>query len=157
MYLYENWVEDEDGQPVEDYKVCFIDDTTLKGDTLARRRLRMKSLGVPLMRLTKAFFFLGDLIKVATPKTWFIDSNGKIFNYHKQTRAKLKFHKVEKIIPLPSGGVIVEPDNLSVRFKALFAPNIPLSELYVGILYLGLSPILYGFYDKKYNDTWRLV
>lgn len=157
MYLYENWIEDEEGNHMEDFKVKFVDDLTIQGPSLARRRLKMQAMGVPLMKLSKAFFFLGDLIKVAKPTTWFVDSNGKVFNYIKQTRAKLKFYKVSKLFNIDAGGVIIEAQGVPSRFKALFAPTIPLSQLYVGVLHLGMSDILYGFYDQKHTDTWRLV
>jgi hypothetical protein len=121
------------------------------------RRLKMKSLGVPLFKLSKAIFFLGDLIKISKPNMYFIDANGRLFTYKKETRAKLKYYKVSKVLDIPTGGVIVETEELSSRFKALFAPTIPLQNLYVGVLQVGMSHILYGFYEEKHKDTWRLV
>lgn len=156
-YLYENLVEDSDGSVVSSNKVRILDDTTLAGATLATRRLQLQSLGVPLLKLNRALFFLGDLIKIADKNTWFIDSLGKIFTLQKSTRAKLTFHKVVKLVDIPTGGVIIECDDYSVRFKALFKPDIPLENLYAGILHHNKALILYGFYAEKHKDTWRLI
>lgn len=134
-----------------------LDDANVPGDSLAMRRLHLRSLGEPLKKINRAIFFLGDLIKLANPQTWFIDSNGKLFTYTKATRAKLRYHKVTKVIPMSTGGVVVEVEGISSRFKALFVPEIPNNQLYAGILHMGLSKILYGFYDDKYDDTWRMV
>ena len=155
-YLYENYKEDENEELVQDFKARIVDDANLKG-SLAIRRLTIMSRGGKLFKLKQAFFFLGDLIKVAKSSTWFIDSNGRVFQYKKQTSAKLVFYKVDKILRIPSGGVIVVPHGLNQRFKSLFAPTIPLQDLHIGVLQFGMSSVLYGFYDKKYDTTWRMV
>ncbi len=87
---------------------------------------------------------------------WFIDSKGKTFKYSKVHKAKLVYRKVTKLLHIPSGGVIVEVEGLHLRMKSLFPPNIH-GTIYAGVILLGASPILYGFYDTKYKDTWRMV
>ena len=156
LILYEKWEEDEEENLIESNVVKILDDTSLPGN-LARRRLAIMLTGVKLVPLRKAFFFLGDLIKASLTTTWYIDANGKIFQYKKTTRARLKWYKVDKLFRIPSGGVIVSIVGLNSRFKALFAPSIPLQDLHVAILEIGMSLILYGFYDKKYEQTWRKV
>lgn len=157
FYPYDSTYEDEDGQVVEGMTARFIDDTALSGRTLAARRLALANLGVPLLKINRAIFFLGDLVKAATPSTWFIDSLGNIFNYKKASRAKLVFRKVTRVFPNDTGGVIVEVQGMQTRFKALFAPDIPREYLYAGILLLGMSSILYGFYEGPQKDSWRKV
>lgn len=135
--------------------VRIIDDTKISSDKLSIRRMAIKLAGGKLFRLHKAIFFLGDLIKIAKKGLWFIDSSGKIFEYHKTTRVKLKYHKITKLIRNPVGGAIVEVEGIPSRFKSLFFPSN--DKLYAGILHNGLSTILYGFYDAKYKDSWRTI
>jgi hypothetical protein len=105
--------------------------------------------------MTHAVFFLGDLVKMAKPGIWFIDSNGKVFDYKKQTRALLKFYPIAKNIPIPTGGSIIQAHGIPTRFKCLFSPS--LDKNHVGILEYGMSQILYGFYTEKHKNTWRMV
>ena len=155
MFYYherEEWVDDE---LVTTTKYKVVDDHNLPGETLAQRRLQLTVDGVPLAKLSNAVYFLGDLIKIADPKLWFIDSRGKIFNYKRATRAKLKFYKISRLHAIKTGGVVVEVEGLSQRFKALYRPTE--DKQYVGILHFGVALIFYGFYDQMYDETWRLV
>ena len=140
---------------VKSNRYKLVDDRNLSGDTLARRRLQLAADNVPLAKLSNALYFLGDFIKLADPKLWFIDSKGKVFNYKRSTRAKLKFYKIAQLIPIKTGGVIVEAEGILQRFKALYAPSN--NEAYVGILHFGMGTILYGFYSEKHDETWRLI
>jgi len=135
------------------YKV--VDDRNVEGETLARRRLKLTVDEVPLAKISNAMYFLGDLIKLADPKLWFIDSSGKVFNYKRSIRAKLKFHKISQLIPIPTGGVIIQVEGEVQRFKSLYSP---LSDkTHAGVLHYGQSRVFYGFYDQAYDETWRLV
>ena len=60
-----------------------VDDKSVAGDTLSRRRLRLAVDNVPLFPIRQALYFLGDLLKVAKPTTWFIDSQGQLFQHQK--------------------------------------------------------------------------
>ena len=137
------------------YELKIVDDPKLQQPTLALRRLHLRNMGVPLSKIHHAIFFLGDLIKLATPTTWFIDSNGRLFNYTKTNRANLKFYKIAKKIPISTGGVIIEAEGINTRFKALYMPSTDMT--YVGILHCGMTLVLYGFYTEKHQDTWRRV
>ncbi len=150
FYYYEREVE---GVVTSQYKL--VDDKNIDKPTLALRRLQLSLHEVPLYRIDQAIFFLGDLIKIATPHTWFIDSNGKVFKYDKATRAKLCFYLINRNIPINTGGAIIEAKGVPTRFKSLYPPSV--HEKYVGLLHFGKSIILYGFYTEKFDDTWRLV
>lgn len=151
FYAYTNYPEE--GEPVTVIRI--VDDKNIDNPKLSMRRLVIKAQGAKLFRMTRAIFFLSDLIKISQGKMWFIDSSGKIFQYKKTTRAKLKFHKIKKVIAIPTGGAIIEVEGIGQRFKSLHYPDPNL--LYAGILYNKMSTILYGFYDMKYDDTWRMV
>lgn len=151
-YMYKYIIDEEK----ERISLAIIDDKTVEGDTLAKRRLLLLSQGVKLKPLKKAIFFLGDLIKFSNPTKWFIDSTGKVFRHVKSTRAKLVFKKIEKLIPIPSGGAIVQVEGIPSRFKLLFFPS-P-GSMYAGLLKLNNSYILYGMYDTVPDRrTWRMI
>lgn len=136
-------------------KLLIVDDINAKGDTLAKRRLQLMTENVPLYRLRHAIFFLGDLIKIATPSTSFIDSNGKLFNYKKTTMVKLKFYRIDNIFPIRTGGAIVALDGIPSRFKVLDTPMD--NVVCAGVLHNGMSNILYGLYDHIPTDSRRMI
>lgn len=132
-----------------------IDDRTLEGKTLAERRIALLRQGIKMKKLGKAVFFLGDLVKLANSSTWFIDSMGAVFQYKKKTSVKLTYRSITKVIPIPSGGAMLEIKDIPGRFKCLFTPSS--SSKYAGVLKHGLSYILYDISDTKYDDTRRLI
>lgn len=151
FYASEKHTEDESGGIVTDTKLLMVDDRQIEGDSLAARRLRIPA---KLFPLRQAIFFLGDLIKLATPNTWFIDSLGKVFVYEKNTRAQLKCHKISMIATIPSGGAIIGVEGIDSRFKTLHTPE---NVYYAGILHMGKSLVLYGLYSEPFKQTWRMV
>jgi hypothetical protein len=125
---------------------AIVDDKTVQGDTLAKRRLKLLKQGTPLKKLSKAIFYLGDLVKIAKANIWFIDSTGKVFNYKKETFHKVIVKKITKIIPINTGGAIIEVDGIMSRFKVLFAPSA--YSKYASLLLDGMSYILYGLHEE---------
>lgn len=154
FYGKETYTEDEEGGIIITPSIQVVDDITIEGATLAARRLRLKAIGVPLFKLSKALFFLGDFIKVSSPTQWFIDSNGKIFTHTKSTRASLVCQKITNIFPIASGGAIIEVE-YAHRYKVLFTPDPKLK--WAGILTQGRQHILYGLYEEQFDETWRLI
>jgi hypothetical protein len=136
-------------------KLLIVDDANIEGDTLAKRRLRILSEGTKVYRLTNAIFFLGDLIKLATPQTNFIDSKGRLFVYRKDKFAKLKFYKIDRVMPITTGGAIISVVGIPSRFKVLNTPNDNIR--YAGILQTGMANILYGLYENDTEDTRRKI
>jgi len=127
----------------------------VEGNTLGIRRLRILNKGQALQKIGRAIFFLGDLVKIAKRQSYFIDSNGKLFQYKKSMRAKLTFKRLLNVIPIATGGALLEVEGINSRFKCLFAPKT--LELYVGVLEFGKSHILYGLYEQPYKSTWRMI
>ena len=138
-----------------EYKLLILDDRNIPGDTLAKRRLQLLAKAVPLFALTRAIFFLGDLIKLAKARVWFIDANGVVFNLKKTKSVPLVFKRITKVINIPTGGAIIEVEGMSTRFKTLFAPK--LEQKYAGVLVNGMSHILYGLYEQKFSNTRRSI
>ncbi len=135
-------------------KILIVDDKTWHHETLGQRRLKVKMSGeTDLFPISNAIFFLGDLIKLSTPKTWFIDTNGKIFNYTKTTMTKLLIKPISKVIPL-DGGCIIELKDIQTRFKCLYKPQY---EKFGGVIKYGHMYILYGLYEDQPKDTRRMI
>ncbi len=151
MYVREYVLEDGDTKTT--YKV--VDDKSIPAPTLAKRRLVMLNAGVSLKKLGRAVFFLADFIKVSKPDMWFIDSAGLVFSHKKSTRALLQHKKVSRMIPIASGGALIEVQGVPGRFKTLYTPG-P-TQRYAGMLKIGMGYILYGLYEELHKDSWRLV
>lgn len=132
-----------------------IDDKNMKGSTLARRRLLLKSKEIKLYTLSKAIFFIADLIKLTVGTSYYIDSTGKIFEYKKTTTVPLIFKKIKKVIPIKTGGATIEIEGISTRYKTLFLPRLECK--YAGLLKVGMGYILYGLYENKLPDTKRKI
>lgn len=132
-----------------------VDDTGVTGDTLSRRRLRMMVDDIPLFPIRQAIYFLGDLLKVAKPTTWFIDSSGQLFQHKKSTRAKLIIKKIKNVFPTTGLGAVIELEGMPQRFKTVFKPAEDMQ--YAALLQTGLTYIFYGLYVDKPNDSWRLI
>ena len=145
---------DEEAEEYYD-NIRIVDDKRIPGDSLSRRRLILLDSGKILQKISKAIFFLGDLVKSADRNDHFIDSNGRLFQYKKTTRAKLTFHKVTNVIPIPTGGALLDIKDIPSRMKVLFAPE--KQDIYAGILHMGLANILYGIYEQPYKSSWRMV
>lgn len=154
VLLYFSITRDEDVNE-DTYNYQIIDDKNVEGDTLAERRIRMMVEGVKLRKLSKAIFFLGDLIKIAKPSLWFIDGKGLLFNYRKQGIFPLVFNRIINIIPINTGGAILQIEGFPERFKCLYYPKS--EEKYAGVLRYGASNILYGLYKEKYDNTKRKI
>ena len=151
-FTYSESTDDEENLT---YSFKVIDDTSILGETLGLRRLRIQSNGDKLQKIGKAIFFLGDLIKIAKRSSYFIDSSGRVFQYKKSIRAKLHFRHLTNVIPISTGGALLEVGGLMQRFKCLFQPRT--LELYVGVLEFGKTHILYGLYEQPYKSSWRMI
>lgn len=136
-------------------KMQVVDDKNVEGDSLARRRLHLHMNEVKLYKLKYAIFYLADLIKMATPNQWFIDSNGKCFIYTKTKLVPLVFREITKVDRSPSF-TLIEARGIHGRHKTLYPPRE--DQKYAG--FLQVTPrtyIIYGFFSEKHRDTRRKV
>lgn len=149
-YMYGKDIDDSDGKLL----LKIVDDKNIDKPTLALRRLEAAKQGATLYKLSKAVFFLQDLIKLTKSTTWFIDTEGQVFQYKKTKRVNLTFKRVTKMMPIRTGGAIIEVEGLPFRFKTLFEPH---DAKYAGLLSIGNSYILYGVYSEKPEDSFRYI
>lgn len=143
----------DDGEYTYSHQI--VDDKNIPAETLGRRRLLLDQQGVRLKKLTKALFFLGDVVKLGKKGVWFIDNSGYVFTYVKTRRIPLRFFKVEKFIPIKTGGTLLEIKGIPGRFKTLHNPLS--NEKYAGILVDGMKYILYGLFTEQHQNTVRAV
>ena len=132
-----------------------VDDINIPKDSLSKRRLILTVQDVKLFPIHRAVYFLGDLLKLAKPTTWFIDSVGTLFQYKKSRRAKLLARKITKVLPTSGLGAVIELEGIAHRFKTVFKPDD--DAQYALVLQTGLSYIFYGLYSDKPKESWRLV
>ena len=144
-----------DHDNVENYTIRMVDDKNLPQATLGLRRLVMKSDSVELFPIRTAIYFLADLVKLAKSTTWFIDSAGRVFQYEKNTRAKLTTKKIKQVLPADGLGCVVELVGISSRFKSIQRPSE--HQSYARVLKLGMGFIFYGFCEEVKPDSWRMV
>lgn len=134
----------------------YLDNKNMLGNTLSIRRLHLKCGGINLYKLKTAVFFLADLLKLADSKTWFIDSAGHIFKYVKTRSVKLVFKKIDAIIPIKSGGALLEIEGIAARYKCLAKPSE--YKKYAGMLEIEKgSYILYGTYEEPPKNSRRKI
>ncbi len=137
----------------EEYKLL-VDDKNWHHSHLGQRRLKMTMMpNIRLFPIKDSIFFLGDLIKLSTPDTWFIDDNGQTFIYNKSRFVDLIIKPIKQFIPI-MGGCIIELEGIETRFKCLYAPKL---EKFAGVLKIGHSYILYGLYKDRPSDTRRKI
>jgi hypothetical protein len=152
--LYYQYALHEMDGTVED-KIQVLDDKSQPGHSLAMRRLQLKNQGVVLSKLKYAIFFIGDMLKMCKGTTWFIDTEGTVFEYRKTKKVPLVFRPISQILPIKTGGAVIEVQGVGTRFKTLHAPKG--TEKWAGVLLVGVAYILYGLYDEKLEDTTRMV
>jgi len=135
--------------------IRIVDDKNIDKPTLSRRRLHMAANNVLLYPIRQAIYFLGDLLKVAKATTWFIDSEGLLFQYKKSTRAKLIVKKIKQVLPTDGLGAVIELEGIAHRFKTVFKPDA--DAQYAAVLQSGLTYIFYGLYKDKPAESWRMI
>jgi hypothetical protein len=134
------------------HTIKVLDDTSIDKPTLGLRRLQL----VNPYPLTNAIYYIKDLLKFCNGTTWFIDNKGKTFIYKKSKSVPLVFKPITKIIPINTGGALLELNNENPRFKVLYRPSD--IERYAGVLEISKKAyILYGLYDQLYDKTERRI
>ena len=154
VFYYSEYADKQNNTPGYSFRV--VDDQSEKGDTLGLRRLRLKAdPKVKLFPIRTAIYFVADLVKLAKSTTWFIDNSGHVFHYEKNTRAKLQTRKIKQVLPASGLGCVIELEGIATRFKSMHKPSE--FQQYARVLQTGMAYIFYGFCDRKYPDSWRMV
>ena len=96
IYYYTEYYDIVKDEYFDTFKV--VDDTSIKGNTIGTRRLKLLHNGVKLFNIKLAIYFVADLMKLAKSTTWFIDTYGTLFQYKKTKTVKLTCHKIKNIL-----------------------------------------------------------
>lgn len=151
VYTYQEFM-DEDNNIIPQIRI--LDDISIDKPSLGLRRLELMVNKVPLIKLSKAIFFIGDIIKQSAKR--FIDSSGKIFVYVKTKTVPLVFKRITKKWRNPNGvGSIFEVDGVPSRFKTIY--SLQPEDVVAGLLKIGSGYVLYGIYTEMYDNTRRKV
>lgn len=153
MVFYHTHYVDQNN--TETVTLRIVDDRSYPQKTLGLRRLALKSAGVSLFPIRTAIYFLADLIKLGKSTAWFIDSSGRVFQYEKNTRAKLTTRQIKNVLPAEGLGCVFELEGIPSRFKAMRRPGE--HEHYAQVLRLGMGFLFYGFCEEIKPDSWRMV
>ena len=152
VYYKSEYADKDTAKSTTNYRL--VDDTSIDKPTLGLRRLILLQKYV-LFPIGTSIYFLVDIIKLAKSTTWFIDSQGTVFQHKKTKRAKLTIKKIKQVLPAGGIGCVLEIDGIAQRFKTMKQPES--YEQYVGVLHIDNSYLLYGYFDTPHKDTWRLV
>lgn len=152
VFYHTHYVDESNSESVT---LRIVDDANLSGKTLGLRRLQLKSQDENLFPIRTAIYFLADLVKLAKSTTWFVDSSGRVFQYEKNTRAKLQTKPIKQVLPADGLGCVVELVGISSRFKSLQRPSE--HQHFARVLKLGMGFIFYGFCETVKPDSWRMV
>jgi hypothetical protein len=153
VYYYTEYVSETNNQSLT---LRIVDDRSVPQTTLGRRRLQLSlHESVTLFPIRTAIYLLADLIKLAKASAWFIDDSGRVFQYKKQTRAKLVTHKIKQVLPVSGLGCVLELENIAQRFKSLHHPSD--YQQYAVLLSIDKTHIFYGLSETHLPPSWRLV
>lgn len=123
------------------------------GLDLGQRRLAMVRAGVELYPLKLAIYSLGELLKVATPTQWFIDSQGKVFTYKKTHYVPVVYKEIVRVEKLSGFETIIVVRDSPPIYKALYPPN-P-EEKYAVFLQISPKALLFFGYSETTHENKR--
>ena len=153
VYYYTEYVSETNTPSL---MLRIVDDKSVPQQTLGRRGLQLSlDKSVTLFPIRTAIYLLADLIKLAKASAWFIDDSGRVFQYKKQTRAKLITKKIKQVLPAQGLGCVLELEGLAQRFKSLHHPTD--YQGYAVLLYINKTYLFYGLSETELTSSWRLV
>lgn len=123
---------------------------------IGSRRLKMLAEEIPLYPLKLAIYSLGELLKVATPTQWFIDSNGQVFQYKKTRYVPVVYKEIVQAQRFSGFETIITVHDSPPIYKALYLPD-P-EEKYA--VFLQISPkalLFYGYSDVKLENKRKKI
>lgn len=133
-----------------------VDNTNLKGNSLAMRRFRITK---DLYPLKPAIFTLAQLLRYKSTTHIFIDKFGKLFRYTKTKRCKLEYKKVLSYkYDENTVAFIVEDVNhpIYADFKTLNLYK-DMENLFLGLIWYNNSWIFYDISTEKKKKTWKKI
>jgi hypothetical protein len=130
-----------------------LDNKNVQGDTLGKRRLRIKNDVYKLYKPRKVIYNISQLLH--STDSVFIDTTGVVFKYKKTEMVPLKYHKVESITEAKDGECILEIPKLNYSYKTTcrYAYGVK----FIGLLHTKYGYIPYEFCEEKKDDARRKI
>jgi hypothetical protein len=126
------------------------------GDGIGGRRLRMLAQGINLYPLKLAIYSLGELLKVATPTQWFIDSEGQVFQYKKTHFVPVVYKEIKEYYKHSAFETVITTYDSPPVYKTLYPPTE--GEQYAVFLQLSAKSLLfYGYSTTKYENKRKKI
>ena len=135
---------------------AFVDNQLYEGDTLGQRRLNMLSSKIELYPLKLAIYSLGELLKVATPTQWFIDSKGYLFVYKKTHYVPVVYKEIATYNKASAFETVIVLKDSPPVYKSLYPPAD--NERYA--VFLQISPkalLFFGYSETKHENKRKKI
>jgi hypothetical protein len=139
---------------IETYSgVYVLDNKNIDGDTVGKRRLRIKNDIYKLYVPRKVLYSVPHLIR--SNESIFMDTMGTVFKYKKTETAKLVYYKVDGVIEAEDGECILHVHKIDWSYKTNCRNAY--SIIYIGLLHSKYGYIPYDFSETKGKDSWRKI
>ena len=136
-----------------DSGIYILDNKNINGDTVGKRRLRIKNDIYSLYRPRKVVYDITHLIK--SKDSIFMDTNGVVFKYKKSEYCTLNYHKVHNVIEAVDGECILDIPKINYSYKTNCRNAY--AAIYVGLLTSKYGYILYEFSEFYKQPTRRMI
>jgi hypothetical protein len=131
------------------YDKYVLDDTSVEGETLGQRRLKLALKGHNLYKFRGKVDTLKQLIKHPSG-TIFLDNNGNIFKYRKGRKLfKVVSHKVLKRENKDDGVVVTIQDYPTPHF--IPSKKVADNTNYVSIMLTNTGPLIYDYTSEPHK------
>lgn len=138
----------------EQTTISIVDDLNIRKPTLGLRRLVLAKQNKKLFKFKTAVYSIGDLVRLNTADTMWIDSTGKVFKLPKTTKFNLEFRKIKQTFQ-KVGYVILDLEGEVQRFRSIYGP--PSIKHGAVIMYNGNTRLFYGYALPEAKMTYKKV
>ena len=128
-----------------------LDDKNMSGHSLGTRRIQS-----PMNSIYPLRYMIEDITGLMRHRgKFFIDNNGRVFNYEKTETVKIHYHKIRKREKKTTATVLWLKD-CPFPFAEKSPP--PVEVTWAGVMYRdGLPMAIYDFAEEKQKSTWRKI
>ena len=129
-----------------EYGIYVLDNKNIQGDTVGKRRLRIKNDIYALYKPRNVLYDITHLIK--SKDYIFMDTNGLVFKYKKTEYCDLIYWKVTNVIEASDGECILDIPKINFSYKT------NCRNAYA-IHYIGLLNSKYGYIPYELSEFYK--
>lgn len=130
-----------------------LDNKNIDGETVGKRRLRIKNKIYPLYKPRKVVYNISQLIN--GKESIFMDTDGTVFKYKKTEMVPLVYHKVDSIVEANDGECILDIPKINYSYKTICRKAYAIK--YIGLLHTKYGYIPYEFCEEAKGNTRRKI